>query len=158
MSANEILPCCFCFSCFICLFPFWNMTTCLIQLYEYSITYLSSKMKYALSIQAEAFFRGILFRRSECFQQLNQVDRLETLHMDVICDVSMFFCFAFDAFVIFPCQIKQLPYSCQIFILRQTSLPSIEQQAQCSLEKFVISYAVHFQVGGIWSALHGLLD
>lgn len=37
--------------------------------------------------------------------------------------------------------------------LYEITWPSLEQRAQCSLEKIVTAYGVHFQMGGISSAL-----
>lgn len=67
------------------------------------------------------FGRGKLLGRSELFnegcQQPKSMERLETSHVDVICNVSLFFC-CFDPFVMCPCQIKQLPSPCKRLIPR----------------------------------------
>lgn len=66
---------------------------------------------------------------------------------------------SFASFDMFACQIKQLPHSCKRLQEKswrpyEITWSSVEQRAQCSLEKCVTAYGLHFQMGGISSALH----
>lgn len=104
------------FICFLCFLSSWNGPTCLIQLHEYSITghHSISETKDDFSIQAKAFFQARCLEvpklSLQCRQQLNLMERLETSHADVMCDVSVFLlCFA--SFT--RCQIKQLLCPCK---------------------------------------------
>lgn len=91
----------------------------------------------------------------EYLQQLNQMDRLETLQIDVVCDVSMFFCCVLIPLLCFLAKLN----NCHILVkylscsrrLCEINWSAMEQRGQCSLEKFVTVY------GGNLSALHGCL-